>query len=73
MGAIEAEAKVVEAGVNFARDVGIRDVEFESDSLVIYNALQGHASLPSSVVNVVIGILNQASLFRQWKFTHTKR
>ncbi|KAK9996316.1 hypothetical protein SO802_021002 [Lithocarpus litseifolius] len=73
LGAIEVEAKAAKAGVNFAREVGIRDAEFETDSLVIYNALRGHAAPPSLVVNVVAGLLNQASLFRQWKFTHTKR
>lgn len=33
LGAIEAEAKALEVGVEFAKDVGIREVEFESDSL----------------------------------------
>ena len=40
---------------------------------MIYNALQGQVSLPSSVANVLTGIMNQASLFRQWKFSHTKQ
>jgi len=40
LGAIEAEAKALEAGVNFAWEVGIREVEFESDSQLICNALQ---------------------------------
>ena len=65
LGAIEAKAKAVEAGVIFAHDVGIRDAEFETDSLEIYNALRGHSAPPSSVVNVVAGTLNHASLFRQ--------
>ena len=40
LGAIEAEAKALEAGVNFAWEVGIREVEFESGSQLICNALQ---------------------------------
>ena len=39
LGAIEAEAKAVEAGIIFAHDVGIRDAEVETDSLEIFNAL----------------------------------
>ena len=73
MGAIKAEAKAVEAGIIFAHDVGIRDAEVETDSLEIFNALRGHSAPPSSVVNVVTEILNQASLLRKWKFTHIKR
>lgn len=73
LGAVEAEAKALEVGVNFARDMGIRDVEFESDSLVTYNALQGLVSLPSLVENVLVGIMNQALLFRKLKFSHIKQ
>ena len=72
LGAIEAEAKALEAIVNFARDVGIRDVEIETDLLEIFNAVQGLASSPSSVANVLAGIMVQASFFRQCKFSHTK-
>ena len=46
LGAIEAEAKAWEAGILFARDVGIRDVEFEGDSLEVCNALKGLTSPP---------------------------
>ena len=65
LGTIEAEAKVWEAGVLFARDMGIRDAEFEGDSLVVCNVLQGLASPSTSVANVLTSFLNHASLFRQ--------
>ncbi|XP_075659420.1 uncharacterized protein LOC142629339 [Castanea sativa] len=65
LGAIEAEAKALEAGVDFAKDVGIREAEFESDSLLVCNALQGLGSPPSSVMNVLDGVMNQMSHFRQ--------
>ncbi|XP_023871638.1 uncharacterized protein LOC111984242 [Quercus suber] len=73
LGAVEAEAKALEAGIAFAKDVGIRDAEFESDSLLVCNALQGLGSPPASVVTVLAGIMEQVSHFRWWKFTHTKR
>ena len=73
LGAIEAEAKVLEAGVLFARDMGIQDVEFKGDSLVVCNVLQGLASPPTSVANVLTGFLNHALLFRQWKVSHIKQ
>ena len=73
LGAVKAEAKALETGVNFAKDMGVRDVELETDSLEIDNAVQGLASSLSSVANVLVGLMNQASSFRQWKFSHTKR
>ena len=73
LGAIEVEAKALEVGVIFAKDVGIRDAEFESDSLLVCNALQGLGLPPALVVTVLVGIMDQVSHFRQWKFTHTKR
>ena len=73
LGAIEAEAKALEAGVNFAWEIGIREAEFEMDSLMICNALHGLESPPSSIVNVLDGVRNQVLSFRQWKFSHIKR
>lgn len=35
LGALEAEANVMEIGVRFAAEVGIRDVIFQGDSLTI--------------------------------------
>ena len=64
MGAIEAEANTWEAGVLFSRDVGIRDVKFKGDSSMVCNVLQGLASPPTSVANVLTDFLNHASLFR---------
>ena len=73
LGAIEAEAKALEASVNFAKDGGVRDVEFETDSLEVYNAIQGLAASPFSMANVLAGLKKQAPSFRLWKFSHTKR
>ena len=65
LGAIETEAKAMEAGVEFAKDVGIIEAEFESDSLMVCNVLQGLSSLPSSIMNILAGVMNQLSCFRQ--------
>lgn len=39
LGAIEAEAKAVELGLQFAKDMSIQDFMLESDSLTSINAL----------------------------------
>ena len=64
LGAIEAKAKAWEVGALFAREVRIREAEFEGDSLVVCYALQGLVSTPSSVVNVLAGFLDHASHLR---------
>ena len=41
LGAIETEAKALETGMQFARDVGIQEFILESDSLVLICSLLG--------------------------------
>ncbi|XP_075645445.1 uncharacterized protein LOC142616482 [Castanea sativa] len=53
---VEFEAKAVEAGVQFVREIGIQDFIIEGDSLTVFNALCGNTSPPSSVATVVSGI-----------------
>ena len=39
LGALEVEAKAFEAGLLFAKDIGIQELVLEGDSITIYNAL----------------------------------
>ena len=59
LGPLEAEA-----AIQFAIDIGVREVTFETDSLLLYNALQGNTLATSSIENVVSGILLQIQNFR---------
>ena len=70
MGPLEIEAKVVKAAVIFAKDIGIQEAVFESDSMTVYLALQGLTEPPSSIENVVIGT-RQLHFFHQTAFSHT--
>ena len=56
LGPLDAKAKAVEAGVQFAKDIGIQDVILKGDSLTVLNALCGNTSPPSLVAAVVAGI-----------------
>lgn len=49
MGPLESEAKAVEAAVIFAKNIGIQEVVFESDLMMVYSALQGLTEPPSSI------------------------
>jgi len=73
LGALEAEAKVFEAGLLLGRDIGIQDVILESDSLVIYNALCEASLPPSSIASIVDGMRDLCKSFRRLEFSHVKR
>ena len=61
LGARETEAKAMEIGMRLAQDVGIQDAIFESNSLEVYNAVQGTATPSSSIQFIVDGIHQQAA------------
>ena len=73
LGALEIESKAMEVEVQFALDVGVRDVMLEGDSKCICNALQGLGETASSVQNVVAGMIHLAQAFRSIAFSHTKK
>ena len=65
LGIIEAEAKAFEAGIIFAKEVGIRDLVLEGDSLIIVQALKQCSNAPSIVSSLIYGMLAECSEFRK--------
>ena len=53
LGVVEAEAKAVEMGLQFAKDIGVCDIILEGDSLNVYRALLGLLA-PSPLVDAMI-------------------
>ena len=53
---LEAEAKALEEVVDFAWDVGIRDVHFECDSKMIVDVVLGVSCPQASIYNIITGI-----------------
>ncbi|XP_075633540.1 uncharacterized protein LOC142606004 [Castanea sativa] len=70
LGLVEVEAKAVEFGLLFAKDMMIRDFILEGDSLVLMNALKEISPPPSSIAAVVYGSLLSSHDFRQVEFFH---
>ena len=73
MGAVEAEAKAFEVGLQFARDMLIHDFILEGDSLLLVNALNEVSSPPSAVAAIVSCSLSAPKDFRKVEISHLKR
>ena len=73
LGALEVEAKAFEVGMQFAKDVGIRDVVLEGDSIIINRALCELSTPPSSMAPIIEGILDLSKDFRRVQFSHIRR
>ncbi|XP_075669676.1 uncharacterized protein LOC142639367 [Castanea sativa] len=71
--ALETEAKALEIGMEFAKEVGLRDVVFEGDSQLIINVVRGIGEAKASILNVIHGVLRTAQRFRTFDFLHIKR
>lgn len=54
LGAIEAEAKAFEIGLQFTKDLLIQDFVLEADSLILVNALKELSPPPSAIATLVI-------------------
>ncbi|XP_075673855.1 uncharacterized protein LOC142643195 [Castanea sativa] len=77
MGAVEAEAKAFEVGIQFARDMLIQDFILEGDSLILVNALNESSPPPpfppSVVAAIVSSSLSALKDFRRVDVSHVKR
>ena len=70
LGAIEAEAKASELGLQFAKDMSIHDFTLESNSLTLINALKDLSPPPSSIAALVYSSIATSHSFRCVDFSH---
>ena len=73
LGALEIEAKALEAGIQFAEEVWLRKVVFESDSLLAIKSAYGVEEAAASVQNIIHGVLRKVHGFETFDFLHTKK
>ena len=73
LGAVEAEVKAFEASLLLAKDLGVRDIVLEGDSMIIHNALCERSPPPASVAAVIEGMQDLCKDFRRIEFTHVRQ
>ena len=73
LGAIEAEAKAVEVGLQFAKDLSIQDFTLEIDSQVLINALTETSPAPASGAAIVHSVIVDSHSFCRVDFSHVLR
>ncbi|KAL0010764.1 hypothetical protein SO802_005872 [Lithocarpus litseifolius] len=73
MGVLEIEAKAYEAGILFARHLGLKNGVLEGDSLIVSNALKQAAQPPTSVAAIVEGINVLSSDVGVVAYSHVRR
>ena len=71
--ALEAEAKAVEEGIQFARDLGLDQIVIECDSQVVVNSFCKQDLIQSSVQKVIEGSRLGLCWFSAWEVVHTRR
>ena len=72
-GASEVEAKAVEEGVQFARDLSLGQIVIECDSQVVLSSLCKQGLMQNSVQKVIEGTRLGLRWFAAWEVAHTRR
>ena len=71
--AMEVEAMVMEEGIQLTRDLGLRDIDMESDAQMVVLVVGGTAPGPCSIQNIVEGAKQGLSAFSLWSCAHVRR
>lgn len=73
LGTVEAKAKAFEAGIIFFKKVRIKDFFLEGNSSIIEQALKECSYAPSTVFQLIYGMLAECQEFRNVAFSYVKR
>ena len=73
LGALEVEAKAFEEGLQFAEDLGLKQVVLEGDAQGVTDALMGCSSPPIFIQMIIEGIKRQKYNALVWKVNYVRR
>ena len=71
--ALETEAMAVQEGIQFAWDLGLKEVVIESDSSTVISALLSATPPPWSIQKVIEGTKQSLKCFNTWSAAHVCR
>ena len=63
----------MQEGIGLAWDLGLKEIEIESDSQLVVFALVNAESVPWSVSKVIEGVKLSLRCFKAWKVAHVRR
>ena len=64
---LEAEAKAMDEATDFAWDIGVRDVIFESNSMLVCHAMENPTNVSVSISTVVSGFCSRLLTFHTFQ------
>ena len=70
---LEAKAKAMDEATVFAWDIGVRDVIFESDPMLVCHAMENPMDVPVSISTVVSGFCSRLPTFCTFQSSHVRR
>ena len=73
LAAMEVEAMAMEEKIQLARDLGLRDIDMESDTQTVVLAIRGSDSGPCSIRKIVEGAKLGLTAFSLWSCSHVRR
>ncbi|XP_030956327.1 uncharacterized protein LOC115978629 [Quercus lobata] len=73
LGAMEVEAMAMEEGIQLARDLGLKDIDMESNAQMVVLAVGGTDPGPCSIQKIVEGAKQGLSAFSSWSCSHVRR
>ena len=71
--AIEVEAMAIEEKNQLARDLGLKDIDMESDTQTVVLAIRRSDSGPCSIQKIVEGAKLGLTAFSSWSCSHVRR
>ena len=69
---LEVEAKAIDEATVFAWDIGVRDVIFESNSMLVCHAMENPTDVPVSIPTVVSSFCSRLPTFRTFQSSHVR-